>query len=68
MHRIFPHKNVSEMKRFAYNTLNEWKIAKDRKPLIVYGARQAGKTYIVKEFGEQEFDNMIYVNCYKNGP
>lgn len=56
------------MKRFAYNTLNEWKIAKDRKPLIVYGARQAGKTYIVKEFGEQEFDNMIYVNCYKNGP
>lgn len=54
------------MKRFAYNKLKEWKLAKDRKPLIVYGARQVGKTYLIKEFGRQEFENMVYVNCYRN--
>ena len=32
----------------------------------MYGARQVGKTYIIKEFGSHEFDNMVYVNCYKN--
>lgn len=34
--------------------------------MIMYGARQVGKTYIIKEFGNHEFDNMVYVNCYKN--
>ena len=33
---------------------------------MVYGARQVGKTYIIKEFGEQEYDRLVYVNCYKN--
>jgi len=33
---------------------------------MLYGARQVGKTYILKEFGRNEFDNMVYVNCYKN--
>lgn len=32
----------------------------------MYGARQVGKTYIIKEFGKHEFANMVYVNCYKN--
>lgn len=32
----------------------------------MYGARQVGKTYILKEFGNHEFKNMVYVNCYKN--
>lgn len=54
------------MKRFIYNKLTAWKISNNRKPLVVYGARQVGKTYIVKEFGMHEFDNMVYVNCYKN--
>ena len=54
------------MKRSIYNRLKEWKIAEGRKPLIMYGARQVGKTYIIKEFGNHEFDNMVYVNCYKN--
>lgn len=54
------------MEREVYNRLIEWKLGADRKPLIVYGARQVGKTYIIKEFGNREFDNMVYVNCYKN--
>ncbi len=54
------------MKRDIYNKLKEWKLSEGRKPLIMYGARQVGKTYIIKEFGNQEFGNMVYVNCYKN--
>lgn len=34
--------------------------------MMLYGARQVGKTYILKEFGRREFSNMVYVNCYKN--
>lgn len=33
---------------------------------MLYGARQVGKTYILKELGSREFENMVYVNCYKN--
>ena len=54
------------MEREIYNRLIAWKLAADRKPLVMYGARQVGKTYIVKAFGNNEFDNMVYVNCYKN--
>ncbi len=54
------------MKRIIYNKLKDWKLSPDRKPLIMYGARQVGKTYIIKEFGKREFENMVYVNCYKN--
>lgn len=35
-------------------------------PLMLYGARQVGKTYLLKEFGEREFENMLYFNCYAN--
>lgn len=54
------------MKRDIYNRLKDWKLSEHRKPLIMYGARQVGKTYIIKEFGSHEFDNMVYINCYKN--
>ena len=54
------------MKRFIYNQLKNWKLSSNRKPLIMYGARQVGKTYIIKEFGNNEFENMVYINCYKN--
>lgn len=33
---------------------------------MLYGARQVGKTYILKQFGEKEFDNFVYVNCFRN--
>ena len=54
------------MKRLIYKQLIDWKMSPERKPLVVYGARQVGKTYILKRFGEAEFDDMLYVNCYKN--
>ena len=54
------------MKRYIYNDLLKWKDSPRRKPLMLYGARQVGKTYILKEFGRNEFEEMIYINCYKN--
>lgn len=54
------------MKRTIYASLLKWKESPIRKPLILYGARQVGKTYILKEFGKNEFDNMVYINCYLN--
>jgi uncharacterized protein len=54
------------MERNIYKMLIEWRLSTNRKPLVLYGARQVGKTYILKEFGRNEYDNLIYVNCYKN--
>lgn len=54
------------MKREIINDLVKWKESKNRKPLIVHGARQVGKTYIIKEFGKQNYDNVIYVNFETN--
>ena len=50
------------MKRFILDKLIDWKNSKDRKPLILKGARQVGKTYILKEFGENFYDNVAYFN------
>ena len=50
------------MKRKIYSKLVEWKDKSVRMPLIVNGARQVGKSYILQEFGKQEFDNYIMVN------
>ena len=54
------------MERTVYQKLLEWKDAPDRKPLVMLGARQVGKTYILKELGRQEFQNIVYVNCMGN--
>ena len=50
------------MKRFITEKLIDWKNSKDRKPLILRGARQVGKTYILKEFGQKYYDNVAYFN------
>lgn len=50
------------MKRDFESYLEEWKIRKNRKPLIVRGARQIGKTYTVEEFGKKNFDAVIKIN------
>lgn len=42
-----------------------WKCSKNRKPLIINGARQVGKTWIIKAFGNIEYKNMTYINCDK---
>ncbi|MCM1177390.1 MAG: ATP-binding protein [Clostridium sp.] len=54
------------MKRSIYSQLLAWKTSPRRKPMMLYGARQVGKTYILKEFGRNEFENMVYINCYRN--
>ena len=50
------------MKRFIIEELIKWKESKYRKPLILKGARQVGKTYILKEFGKQNYENVAYFN------
>lgn len=50
------------MKRDIYNKLIEWKTSARRKPLMLKGARQTGKTYILKEFGNKEYENLFCFN------
>lgn len=54
------------MKRKVIEKLKEWKNSNSRKPLILSGARQVGKTYILKKFGHEEYDNVAYINCDNN--
>ena len=54
------------MKREIVNDLIKWKASNNRKPLIIHGARQVGKTYIIKEFGKTYYDNLVYVNFETN--
>lgn len=51
------------MKRSIYKDLLRWKRNKLRKPLIIDGARQVGKTWVIKEFGKNEYKNVAYINC-----
>jgi uncharacterized protein len=50
------------MKRTLYKALLNWKNAPNRKPLILQGARQVGKTWLMKEFGKNEFEQVVYLN------
>ncbi len=50
------------MKRHLLNKLVEWKVSANRKPLIIQGARQVGKTWLMKTFAEKEFKQVIYLN------
>ena len=54
------------MYRYAIEDLRNWKYKKNRKPLIIEGARQVGKTWIMKEFGRQEYQNIVYINFDSN--
>lgn len=54
------------MERAIMKELVAWKGRKDRKPLILLGARQVGKTYILKHFGKRHYDNVAYINCDNN--
>ena len=51
------------MKRKIYKQLLKWKRNMDRKPLMLLGARQVGKTWIMQHFGEKEYKNVAYINC-----
>lgn len=54
------------MERSIYLSLKKWKESPIRKPLILQGARQVGKTYILKEFGAREYSEVVYINCDDN--
>ena len=54
------------MYRTLIEDLKEWKNSKHRKPLILQGARQTGKTWLMKEFGRTEYKNTAYLFCQEN--
>jgi uncharacterized protein len=54
--------NMNFMKRNLYSALLNWKTAPTRKPLILRGARQVGKTHLLKTFGAQEYTTSLYLN------
>lgn len=54
------------MKRYLMEQLLEWKERPVRKPLILKGARQVGKTWLMKEFGRKYFEKTAYVTFYNN--
>lgn len=54
------------MYRYAIENLAKWKNSKNRKPLIIEGARQVGKTWIMKEFGKKSYNKTVYINFDSN--
>ena len=54
------------MYRYAIEQLYKWKDSKHRKPMIIEGARQVGKTWLMKEFGEKAYENTVYINFDSN--
>ena len=54
------------MYRVAIEELYKWKEGKRRKPLIIEGARQVGKTWLMKEFGNRAYENTVYINFDSN--
>lgn len=54
------------MERLIYQELVEWKNSHNRKPLILNGARQVGKTWLLQELAKKEYKQSAYINCRKN--
>ena len=54
------------MYRIAMEKLYRWKVSRRRKPLIIQGARQVGKTWLMKEFGRSAYRDMVYINFDSN--
>ena len=54
------------MYRMAMENLLAWKQSRRRKPLIIEGARQVGKTWLMKEFGRQAYADTVYINFDSN--
>lgn len=51
------------MYRTITERLEAWKLSKNRKPLILLGARQVGKTWVMQDFGKKYYKNVAYINC-----
>ena len=56
---------MTTMKRTVYDNLLHWKNSPDRKPLLLQGARQTGKTWLMEEFGKKEYQNVVSLNFDK---
>ena len=54
------------MYRVAMEKLYKWKERSNRKPLIIEGARQVGKTWLMKEFGKKAYEDVVYINFDAN--
>ena len=54
------------MYRIAMEKLYRWKVSRRRKPLLIQGARQVGKTWLMKEFGRSAYRDMVYINFDSN--
>ena len=54
------------MERELFTKLERWMKKKNRKPLIIQGARQVGKTWIMKEFGARFYEKTVYINFDNN--
>ena len=54
------------MKRDIYDALCVWKSESDRRPLLIRGARQTGKTYLINEFGKREYRSLVTLNFERN--
>ena len=54
------------MFRSIIEKMVQWKDSKNRKPLVLWGARQTGKTWAMKEFGKTHFEDCVYVSFYNN--
>lgn len=59
LRRKVVNKSVNIMERIGYNLLVQWKNNKDRKPLILNGARQVGKTWLLNEFAKREYKKTV---------
>ncbi len=57
---------ISHVERTAFTKLDAWKNDIRRKPLIIQGARQVGKTWLIKEFGARRYENVAYINFEAN--
>lgn len=54
------------MYRTAIEQLNQWKLNKNKKPLIIRGARQVGKTWLMREFGRLAYEKVVYISFQNN--
>lgn len=54
------------MYRFAFEQLKRWKNKDNKKPLLIRGARQVGKTWLMKYFGHNEYEDFVYINFDSN--
>ena len=54
------------MERDITQKLFQWKSSKRRKPLLLTGVRQCGKTFIIKQFGKSQYENLVYLNFEEN--